>query len=66
MALILLFTEFGPTLWMNHFLLFGASGSVSVYGRFTDFLMHLGRFLLLTVVFHYVDDFHGIETASAA
>ena len=66
MALILLFTEFGPTLWMNHVLLFGATGSVWVYGRFSDFLMHLGRLRLLTAVSHYVDDFHGIETASTA
>ena len=53
MALLVLFTEFGPTLWMG-------------YGRFSDFIMHLGRLLLLAAVFHYVDDFHGIETASTA
>ena len=66
MALLLLFTEFGPTFWMNHVYLLGASGSVWGYGRFSDFLMHLGRLLLLAAVFHYVDDFHGIETASTA
>ena len=66
MALILLFTEFGPTLWMNHVLLFEASGSVWWYERFSDFLMHLGRLLLLAAVFHYVEDFHGNETASIA
>ena len=60
MALLLLFTEFGPTLLMNHVLLFGASGSVWVYGRCSYFLMHLCRLFLLAAVFHYVDDFHGI------
>ena len=30
-------------------------------GLFSDFLMHLGRLLLVAAVFNSVDDFHGIE-----
>ena len=66
MALLILFTEYGPTLWQNHVLLFGATGSVWGYGRFADFLMHVGRLSLLAVIFHYVDDFHGIESSATA
>ena len=66
LALMVLFTEFGPTLWMNHVLLFGATGSVWEYGRVSDFLMHLERLLLSAAIFHYVDDFHGIEPEGTA
>ena len=66
MALTLRFTEFSPTIWMNHVFLFGASGSVWEYRRFSDFLMHLGSLLQLAAVFHCVNYFHVIETASTA
>ena len=61
LALLILFTEHGPTLWHNHVLSFGATGSVWGYGRFVDVLMHVGRLSLLAVIFHNVDDVHGIE-----
>ena len=63
---MVLFTEFGPTLRMNHVLLFGATGSVWGYGRVSDFLMHVGRLLLSAAIFLYVDDFHGIEPEGTA
>ena len=37
--LLILFAEYGPTLWQNHVLSFGATGSVWGYGRFEDFLI---------------------------
>ena len=52
--LLLLFTEFVPTL-MNHVLLFGASGSIWQHGEYP---YHSAA------VFHHVDDIHCTETAS--
>ena len=66
LALLILFAEYGPTSWQNHVLLFGATGSVWGYGRFADFLMHVGRLSLLALIFHYVDDFHGMESSATA
>ena len=66
LALILIITDEGPVIFMNHVLLFGATGSVFGYGRFSDFIMHMGRLLLLATIFHYVDDFTGIESAKTA
>ena len=60
LALILIITDEGPVIFMNHILLFGATGGVFDYGRFSDFIMHMGRF------FHFVDDFTGIESAKTA
>ena len=66
LALILILTDDGPIIFMNHVLLFGATGSVFGYGRFSDFIRHMGPLLLLATIFHYVDDFTGIESAKNA
>ena len=66
LALMLLFTTEGPTLWMNHVLLFGGTGSVWGYGRTSDFLMHISRVFLASATFHCVDDFIGLERCVTA
>ena len=54
--------EFGPTMWMNHVLLFVETRlCLGGYGRVSDFHMHVERLSLTAAIFHYLDDCHGIE-----
>ena len=57
----ILFTDAGPTLWRHGALAFGATSSVWVFNRAADCLMYLARKLHIANVFHYVDDYAGIE-----
>ena len=63
---MVLFTPFGPTLWMHFVLLFGSKAAVWAYGRFGDFLVVMARLLFFVYCFHYVDDYEGIEPAASA
>ena len=66
-AMIVLLTDLGSTLSMNHVLLFSPTGSVWDYGRVLDYMMYLGRRpFLLAAIFHNVDDFHDIELSDTA
>ena len=60
-SMCLLMTSFGPSLWAHTVLPFGAKAAVWAYGRVADFLCHLARVCLFTAVWHYVDDFSGLE-----
>ena len=66
-AMIVLLTDLGSTLSMNHVLLFSPTGSVWDYGRVLDYMMYLGRRpFLLAAIFRHVDDFHDIELSDTA
>ena len=60
-TMCLLATTFGPTVWAHTVLPFGSKAAVWAYGRVADFLCHLARVCLFSAVWHYVDDFTGVE-----
>ena len=62
----ILFTDHGPTLWRHGALAFGATSSVWAFNRAADCLMFLSRKLLLTNLFHYVDDYAAVEDSTVA
>ena len=62
----ILFTESGPTLWRHCALAFGAVSSVWSFNRAADCLMLVARKLLLSNLFHYVDDFAAVEASDIA
>ena len=62
----ILFTDSGPTLWRHGALAFGATSSVWAFNRAADCLMFVSRKLLLTNLFHYVDDYAAVEDSTAA
>ena len=56
----------GFSLWQHCVMVFGAKAAVWAYNRVGDAITFLARVLLLCVVFHYVDDYGGLEPAPSA
>ena len=63
---VVVLTKAGPVLFRHNALNFGARGSVWAFGRLSDALVTVARLLLFLPVFHFVDDFTGIEASSVA
>ena len=56
----------GFTLWQHCVMVFGAKAAVWAYNRVGDAITFLARVLLLMLVFHFVDDYGGIEPEPSA
>ena len=59
-------TSRGPVIFKHNALNFGSKGAVWAYGRVGDALVAVARLLLAMLVFHFVDDYTGVERAETA
>ena len=66
LAMMILPTSTGLSLWSHRVLMFGATGAVWGYNRTADILSNLSMILLNIVMGHYVDDFTGVEPSASS
>ena len=66
LALLVLVTSAGPTVWQHLVAPFGSKATVWAYNRLGDAAVVLARLMLAILCLHYVDDYGAVERPSTA